>query len=199
MEPTKSRLSEDWLAVCIGLFLFVLSLGTFAGLDLLGWAVTTTVWTNVTKSLGTVSKTYAGLPGIVALLLTYLFLLILMSVGAMALRANLREFAKGFTAVFLISYMCWIAGSWAHLAATPDKMKNFGIGWSLNLTSEAGFIVALLVGLIVGNFMPGLAAYMKEAIRPELYIKTAIVILGGFLGVTAAEQLGLATSVIFRT
>ena len=39
---------------------------------------------------------------------------------------------------------------------------------------------------------------MKEAIRPELYIKTAIVILGGFLGITAAEQLGLATSVMFR-
>ena len=39
---------------------------------------------------------------------------------------------------------------------------------------------------------------MKEAVRPELYIKTAIVILGGFLGITAAEQLGLATSVMFR-
>jgi uncharacterized membrane protein YadS len=49
----------------------------------------------------------------------------------------------------------------------------------------------------VGNFLPGLAAHMKEAIRPELYIKTAIVILGGFLGVTAAEQLGLATSIMF--
>ncbi len=39
---------------------------------------------------------------------------------------------------------------------------------------------------------------MKEAIRPELYVKTAIVILGGFLGVTAAEQLALATSVMFQ-
>ena len=39
---------------------------------------------------------------------------------------------------------------------------------------------------------------MKEAVRPELYIKTAIVILGGFLGVVAAEKLGLATAVMFR-
>ena len=53
-------------------------------------------------------------------------------------------------------------------------------------------------GLCIGNFFPFVAARMKEAIRPELYIKTAIVILGGFLGVTAAEQLGLATSVMFR-
>ena len=51
---------------------------------------------------------------------------------------------------------------------------------------------------MVGNFFPRLALSMKEAIRPELYIKTAIVLLGGFLGVTAAEQLGLATSVMFR-
>src|SRR5438445_13148718 len=39
---------------------------------------------------------------------------------------------------------------------------------------------------------------MKEAVRPEWYIKTAIVILGGFLGITAAEKLGLATSLMFR-
>ena len=58
--------------------------------------------------------------------------------------------------------------------------------------------MALIVGLIIGNFFPRVAESMKEAIRPELYIKTAIVILGGFLGVTAAEQLGLATSVMFR-
>jgi uncharacterized membrane protein YadS len=39
---------------------------------------------------------------------------------------------------------------------------------------------------------------LKEAIRPELYIKTAIVILGGFLGIAALEQRQLATSVILR-
>jgi uncharacterized membrane protein YadS len=198
MESKKSRLTEDWLAVLIGLFLFALSLGMLAGADVLGWAVTTAVWTDVSKALTTASKAYAGLPGFGALLLTYLFLLAILSAGAAALKANVRQFAKGFTAVFLISYLCWIAGSWAYIAATPDKLKNLHIGWSMNLTSEAGFIVALLAGLIVGNFMPRLANYMKEAIRPELYIKTAIVILGGFLGVTAAEQLGLATSVIFR-
>jgi uncharacterized membrane protein YadS len=46
--------------------------------------------------------------------------------------------------------------------------------------------------------MPGFANWMKEAVKPELYIKTAIVILGGFLGITAAEKLGLATSLMFR-
>lgn len=194
----KQNLNEDWLAVWLGLLIFALSLATFFGMDALGWAVTTAVWTNPAKALAPASKTYAALPGLVSLLATYVFLLALMMLGAWALRLDLRRFAKGFTAVFCAAYLAWFIGSWAYIAATPDKRAAFHIGWSLNLTNEAGFIVALIGGLIVGNFFPGLAARMKEAIRPELYIKTAIVILGGFLGVTAAEQLGLATSVMFR-
>ncbi len=196
--PSRPRLTEDWLAVYMGLFICALAAAIFFGGDLLGWAVTTSVWTRVTTALAPASKNYARLPGLAALALTYLFLLALTTAGAAALKADLKRFVRSFTAVFFVSYLCWIAGSWAYLAATPDKLKNYGIGWSLNLTAEAGFIVALVAGLAVGNFMPRVAAFMKEAIRPELYIKTAIVILGGFLGVTAAEQLGLATSVMFR-
>ncbi len=192
------RASEDWLSVWVGLFIFALSLGTFLGLDLLGWGVTTRVWTDLATALAPVSRAYAGLPGIVSLVLTFLFLSAVMALGAAALRANVLRFIGGFTAVFWISYLCWIIGSWAYIAATPDRAKELGIAWSLNLTSEAGFIVALLAGLIAGNLLPGFVAAIKEAIRPEWYIKIAIVILGGFLGATAAERLGLATAVMFR-
>ncbi len=82
---------------------------------------------------------------------------------------------------------------------TPNQRVALGVGWSLNLTSEVGYITALIVGLLIGNFLPSGVSFLHEAIRPELYIKVAIVILGGFLGVTAAEQLGLATSVMFRS
>lgn len=191
------KMTEDWLAVWLGLFLFALSLASLFGVDALGWAVTTSVWTNPLKMLGPTSKSYAALSGVVSLLFTYLFLLAIMLVGARALRLHLPSFAKGFTAVFAAGYLSWMLGSWAYIAATPDKRAAYHIGWSLNLTNEAGYIVALVIGLLIGNFFPILAARMKEAIRPELYIKTAIVILGGFLGVTAAEQLGLATSVMF--
>ena len=191
-------MSEDWLAVVTGLFVFVLAFGYFFGADLLGWAVTTSVWTSIGTALGTVSKTYAALPGVGALLLTFAFLAAVMAAGARLLGAAVWPFVKAFTAVFFISYGCWILGSWAYIAATPDKLKAAGIPWSLNLTNEAGFIVALVVGLLIGNFWQGGVRFMKEAIRPELYVKTAIVILGGFLGATAAEQLGLATSVMFR-
>jgi len=198
MEQKASRISEDWLAVWIGLLVFLLALAGLAGADLLGWSVTTSVWTSLGKALGTVSKTYTSLPGLAALAATYAFLALLLGVGAKALGAPVARFLKAFTGVFFLSYACWVAGSWAYIAATADKLKTYNIGWSLNLTNEAGFIIALVVGLLVGNFFPKTAEALKEAVRPELYVKTAIVILGGYLGVTAAEQLGLATSVMFR-
>ena len=55
-----------------------------------------------------------------------------------------------------------------------------------------------MVGLIIANFFPRFAEAIKDAIRPELYIKIAIVILGGFLAVTAAGKLNLATSLLLR-
>jgi uncharacterized membrane protein YadS len=200
METTtsKSRISEDWLAVYIGLFIFGLSLLRFTGLDIFGWAVNTKVWTQTSQILAPLSKGYAGLPALVSLVLTYLFMLAIMSVGARMLKADVKNFAIGFTLVFFLSYLCWMAGHFARIAATPDTLKKFGIGWSLNLTGEAGFIVALILGLIIGNFIPGLSKVMHEAIRPELYIKTAIVILGAGLGVKAAEAMGLASAVMFR-
>jgi hypothetical protein len=42
---SASRLTEDWLAVWIGLAIFPLALLDVKGPDLLGWAVTTSVWT----------------------------------------------------------------------------------------------------------------------------------------------------------
>ena len=198
MSEARPKLSEDWLAVWGGLLIFALSLGVLAGVDLLGWGVKTQVWMQLANALAPVSKSYDALHGVLSLLATYFFLLLATTLGARALRLPIGEFVRGFTAIFWISYACWIAGSYAYIAATPDKLKSFGIPWSLNLTSEAGFIIALVAGLVVGNFFPRFAETIKTAIRPEWYIKTAIVILGGVLGVAAVEQWGLAKAVMFR-
>ncbi len=189
-------MSEDWLALVIGLFVFVLSLGLLFGKDILGWAVTTSIWTLPAKALAPASKSYATLPPLVSLAATYVFLLVVLSVGVKLLRADLKRFAGGFTVVFALSYLCWFLGSWAYIAATPDKRQALKIPWSLNLTNESGFIIALLAGLVVGNCFARACGLLKEAIRPELYIKTAIVILGGFLGIAALEQRALATKVM---
>ena len=199
MENNKPGISEDWLSVGLGFLVFVLSLAALVGTDLLGWVVTTAVWVDLSKALAPASKGYAALGGIGALIATYVALLVALTAGAALMKANVKRFALGFTAVFWLSYVSWIIGSWANIAATtPAQFKTFGISWSLRLTSEAGFIVALLAGLAVGNFMPKFGAWMQEAVRPELYIKTAIVILGGFLGLTAAQQLGFASTLMFR-
>ena len=198
MDGKIQGLSEDWLSLIIGLIVFALSLGLVAGVDVLGWIVTTSVWTDSSKALAPVSKAFAGLGGVGALIATYFALLVLMTAGAVALRADIGRFVVAFSAVFWLSYACWIIGSYANLAVnTPADMQRFGITWSLRLTAEGGFVVALIAGLIIGNFFPGLAEWMKEAIRPELYIKIAIVILGGFLGIVSAEKLGLATQLMF--
>ena len=240
MEEKRQGISEDWLSLWLGLFIFILSLLVFAGGDILGWGIATKEWTDVSKAMSPVSKTYVpvkgeitkidgnkltlkkadskteeitvkedttalkvgdmyekkGISGFMSLVLTYLFMLIVMTIGAAALRANIGKFVLSFTVVFWISYACWLIGKFAYIAATDAKKA--GIPWSLRLTGESGFIVALIAGLVVGNFFPKFAEKLKEAIRPELYIKTAIVLMGGLLGLKAAESLGLATAVMFR-
>jgi len=198
MDEKKIGISEDWLALWLGLFIFVLGMGVFIDLDLLGWGARTSVWTDITKALSPVSGALKGLPGITALILTYLFVLMITQIGAIAMHFDVGRFVRGFTLVFWISYVCWLMGHYAYIAATPDKIKSFGIPWSLNLTGEAGYILALIAGLIVGNFFPRFVETLKEATRPELYIKTAIVIMGAGLGAKAAESMGLASAILFR-
>jgi uncharacterized membrane protein YadS len=169
------------------------------GTDTLGWVVTTSVYTDVTTALAPFAKSYGGFGGIGSLLATYLAFLVVLSAGVATLGADVKKFALAFTAVFAISYASWIIGSYAYIAAvTPAEQQRFGISWSLKLTNEVGLVVALLAGIIIANFLPRLADWLKEAIRPELYIKIAIVILGASIAVTAAGRLNLASSVLLR-
>jgi uncharacterized membrane protein YadS len=238
----KKGISEDWLALWLGLFIFVLSLFTFGGTDILGWGINTSVWMDPAKAMSPVSKTYqtvkgeitkidgqkltlkkadgkeetitvkqdtaslkvgdkyekAGLSGFASLILTYLAMLVIMSIGAMLIGTDVKKFAVGFTVIFFVSYLCWFAGHYAYIAATKDKLGAFKIPWSLSLTGESGFIFALIAGLVVGNFFPKASDKLKEAARPELYIKTAIVIMGAALGLKAAESFTLASNIMFR-
>jgi uncharacterized membrane protein YadS len=195
--PATSR--EDILALWIGLLVFVLAMASAAGIDLIGWAVTTAVWVDPAKALAPVSKSYAFLGGAGALVATYLALLLALTLGAVSLGIEPRRFAIRFTVVLAIAYLSWFAGSYAHFAVTtPGDLQKFGIGWSLKLTNEGGYIFALLAGLVIANALPRFAGWLHEAIRPELYIKIAIVILGGFIAVTAAEKFSLASSLLLR-
>ncbi|WP_448873384.1 putative sulfate exporter family transporter [Desulfobulbus propionicus] len=235
-------ISEDWLALILGLIIFGLGLGSFQGNDYLGWGAKTGVWINPTKAVTAISTKYQtvageitkidgqkitvkkkdgkeatvteegdvselqvgqqykkrGMPPLLSLILTYLFALGIMSLGAIGLGANLRKFVIGFTWAFWIAYLCWFAGHFAFIAATKEQTAKFGIPWAMSMTGEFGFIIALIVGLVIGNFFPKLSERMKEAARPELYIKTGIVIMGAGLGIKAAQSFGLASNIMFR-
>lgn len=235
-------ISEDWLALILGLVIFGLSLGSFQGNDWLGWGAKTGVWIDPGKAITAISAKYqtvageitkidgqkitvkkkdgkeataieegdvsklkvgdkyekAGMSSIMSVTLTYLFALAIMTLGAIALGANVPKFMFGFTLAFWLSYLCWFMGHFAYIAATKDQAAKFGIPWAMSMSGEFGFILALVLGLIIGNFFPGLADKMKEAARPELYIKTGIVIMGAGLGIKAAESFGLASNIMFR-
>ena len=190
--------SEDWWSVWIGLAVFFLALGPLGGADVLGWGAKFNVWTSASKAITAASPAYASLSGGMALFFTYGFMLALATFGAFFLGANLRKFVLGFSAIFACSALCYFLGHNGYIAATPDSRKALGLAWSMNLTGEAGYILALLMGLAAGNFFPRATSWLEEATRPEWYIKTAIVIMGAALGVKAASATGLAGTIIFR-
>lgn len=199
VSAAAPRVSEDLLSLGLGVAIFLLSLPALGGVDLLGWVVTTSVWTDVSKALSPVSKGYAALGGPGALAATFLALLAVLTAAAVPLGLSPKRFALAFTAVFWIAYASWVLGSYAYVAVvTPADQQKFGIGWSLKLTNEAGFLVALLSGIVISNLFPRFAGWLREAIRPELYIKVAIVVLGGALAVTIAGKLSLASSLLWR-
>jgi uncharacterized membrane protein YadS len=186
------------LIVALGLFPLAGVLFRLAGVDVLGWVVSSNIWTDASKMIDPAAKTWANLPRWRSLVFTYVFLLVLLGIGAVIAKINVRRFSAGFTALFWLAYGCWLLGNNAYIAATPEERAGLGIGWSIGLTKEAGYLVALAAGLLIGNFLPGLAAWFRDSNRSELFIKTAIVIYGAGIGLKAAERFNDARGVLFR-
>lgn len=79
--------------------------------------------------------------------------------------------------------------------ATADKAVENAkhavrLSWALQLGGGFSFMLALVVGLIIGNFIKPLASFLKEAAKPEWFIKTAIVYLGIKIGVMSMKAAG---------
>src|SRR5690242_15778468 len=99
--------NEDWVAVAIGLAMFCAALAGFGRFDTFGWAAKTSVWTNIVKIVTPASATVAYLPGVLSLLLTFLFLVVLLIAGLAQLGVPKTRFAAAFTVVFFCSYLCF--------------------------------------------------------------------------------------------
>ncbi len=191
--------NEDKVACVLGGFVFLLGLCKFAGLDLVGWILKMGMWVN-DPMLCFKAATKGYMEGWQALLATYVFVTLGLSVGIKMMKGNPIKFIGAFTVIFFIAVACYVCGANAYIAANPTQLAKQGIPWALGLSTEAGLILALIVGILLGNLAPGFVEKLQEcgACRPELFVKIAIVILGVELGVKAADAAAFAGVVIFR-
>ncbi len=104
----------------------------------------------------------SGLTGsyFVSLLITFVVLLVLFSIGTYFMGKNVPKFALGFTGVFVCA---WVA----YALAAQKTMSNY---------VEYAFW-ALVVGLLICNTI-GTPEWMKPGIQTEYYVKTGLVIMG---------------------
>jgi uncharacterized membrane protein YadS len=207
---TSGMLStEDWWSVWTGLALYAASLAALGGVDVLGWMARPRPWEwsdaaaafAWTKLLGA-GPAYVALHPLAAWAATYLVFTALFALGAYAQRLDVRKFVTGFTVLFVVTWIAWIAGSELHLTMVDsvvdgrNRYRDAGLTWGLQLGEGAPFLLALLAGLAIGNFARGLAARLAEAAKPEWFIKTAIVFLGVSLGVQTVQASSFALDLV---
>ena len=181
--------TEDWWAVWLGVFMFAVGLLSIWGYDLVGWQMKPTTWVEPGKWAAPSGKAYAAWGWVGSAIATYAVWTILTGIGAYFMRLDVKKFVAGWTVLFVIAWTCWIIGSEAHISAPVNQWEKFGITWGLSLGGDTGFIIALLVGLTIGNFFKPFAAFLKEACKPEWFIKTAIVCLGIKLGTMSIDSI----------
>ena len=167
----------------------------FFGGNLLGWATAPRTWLEIGKSVRPASPAYAQLEPAVLLLITYGFVLVLMTIGAALLRRSIVKFVVSFTVVFWLAYLCWVLGNYAYIAVTtPAEMQRLGMAWSLRLTGEFGYVAALLIGLAIAHLTPALANWLNEAARAEN--RPAFSRARRHLFVKVAEKIGWTLSLV---
>ncbi|GBE35259.1 hypothetical protein BMS3Bbin06_01797 [bacterium BMS3Bbin06] len=199
---------EDWWAVWLGVGFFFLGLLNLAGIDVVGFLTYPTKWVaNVPeggkgaighafyaigkKTSITAKGFYAGL-GWWSIIWTYVAFTIATCIGAAFMKWNLKRFFVGWTIIYFMTIATWFVGHHAFIAANKINMNKYGLKFALSLGGGGSFILALIVGLIIGNFFKPFANYLSEAAKPEWYIKTAIVTLGVKLGYLPIKLAGFS-------
>ncbi len=249
--------TEDWWAVWLGLFMFLMGLLSIWEIDAVGWMAKTKTWEwssfwsdpswgKLLKTAhGKAGQAYEGLGPLGSIITTWLVWTALTGIGAYFMKLNVGKFVVGFTIIFAITWFVWIVGHEAHLKAPKtaesitapqvygedvycmtkvhkctkeikEALAKLGVpegqlpspqvaaqavdmskhairmSWGLSLGGGASYILALVAGLIIGNFIKGFARFLSEAAKPEWYIKTAIVYLGIKVGLMSMKAAGFA-------
>ena len=157
---------EDWWAVWIGLIIFALSLPSYFGVYLLGWAPVAKPWTDINHALSTkVLDPWVGLAA------SFIFLAFIMLPVNRFNGVKSKDWFKGFSIIFFSSWAIWLLSNYAPI------VKVIG-------SAEVGYIIALIAGIAITNLLR-IPSWLKQSARGELFIKIAIVLLGAKILLTS--------------
>jgi uncharacterized membrane protein YadS len=184
------EVNEDLMSLAIGVFICGIALiGVMTHKDYLGWVLTTNVWSEVAKAFAPASKGYAHMPIIASMAFTFGLLLILFSAAAKVMRHDIPKFVARFFLVFAVTTACWFIGNHSAIAS--------------RFTNEIWLVLCLVAGILIVNlkkFQPigVIARYIVDQKQADLYVKTALVIVGLTLGVQAAGAIGTLKNIMLR-
>jgi uncharacterized integral membrane protein (TIGR00698 family) len=187
--PTQKKLfgglTEDWLAVWLGLGIIFLAYVLYLAGSGISWiAVSPAKWSTFPELATQLSKNgvryFALLAGF----------LVLFTIVTSFIGQKPRAFIPSFIFVFVLSTIIYIAGQW-------DQASKYNLEPPL---------VALLLGLVISNLI-GLPRWLDAGFRVEFYIKLGIVLLGATLpftliiwaGPVAILQASIVSIVTFLT
>ncbi|MBW1859304.1 MAG: putative sulfate exporter family transporter [Deltaproteobacteria bacterium] len=187
--------TEDWWAVWIGLFFVLLGfIAAVSGIDLTGWIVKFSLWVDISKAFKASHQEL--LSPAASLIVTYVIFSVATCTGAKFMKWNVKKYFVAWSIIFWLTVVFYIVGQNAYIAATELEWKKYGIERGLSI-GGAYYIIALFAGLFIGNLTPKrFRSFIKEAAKPEWFIKVAIVCLGTKLGLKAIEAAGFAIDLL---
>ncbi|MBR1797822.1 MAG: putative sulfate exporter family transporter [Clostridiales bacterium] len=147
--------SEDALANWIGFILIIIGAVAVLSGSFDFSPLKFSTWGNGTNLLEQINGAFFG-----KLILTYLVLAVLFTVGAKLKGENPLKFFVGFSVLFVLAII----------------VRLISAEYTMNRYLEWAFF-ALIVGLLVSNTI-GTPSWLKPAVQTEYYIKTGLVVMG---------------------
>ncbi len=117
------------------------------------------------------NKSYNIFPTLFYLMI---FIGLFFAIAVQATGQNARKFLIGFPVIFLLAVL-------SYLFAAQSAMQHYGIGYT---------VWAIIIGLLISNTV-GTPVWVRPALRLELYIKTALVLLGAEILFNKIVTIGL--------
>lgn len=159
---------EDWWALWLGLGILVVALVVFfAGANIAPIAPKPPTW----ESLETLLQSFAQ--QWYQYLILLIIWLVIFTISTRIMGIKTKQYIPGFIVLYIISTLILMVSSWKYA----------------HQYSISAPLVALLVGLIVGNLVK-IPGWLNTSFRTEYYVKTGIVLLGATLPFTLIISAG---------